>query len=108
MVGINAPAGPSDARPKAAPNQTEAPMNIFDLTGRVAVVTGGNGGIGLGIAQALAAAGCHVSIWGRNPDKNSNAAATMASAPGKVDTQICDVSDKASVANAMKATLDKF
>jgi NAD(P)-dependent dehydrogenase (short-subunit alcohol dehydrogenase family) len=83
-------------------------MNIFDLTGRVAVVTGGNGGIGLGIAQALAQAGCHVSVWGRNADKNKNAAATMASVPGKVDTQICDVSDKASVVNAMKATLDKF
>jgi NAD(P)-dependent dehydrogenase (short-subunit alcohol dehydrogenase family) len=83
-------------------------MNIFDLTGRVAVVTGGNGGIGLGIAQALAQAGCNVSIWGRNADKNRNAAATMASAPGKIDTQICDVSDKASVTNAMRATLDKF
>ena len=53
-------------------------MNIFDLTGRVAVVTGGNGGIGLGIAQALAAAGCNVSIWGRNAEKNKAAAATMA------------------------------
>ena len=53
-------------------------MSIFDLTGRVAVITGGNGGIGLGIAQALAAAGCNVSIWGRNADKNKAAAATMA------------------------------
>ena len=34
-------------------------MNMFDLSGRVAVITGGNGGIGLGIAQALAAAGLH-------------------------------------------------
>ena len=48
-------------------------MSIFDLTGRVAVITGGNGGIGLGIAQALAAAGCNVSIWGRNADKNKSA-----------------------------------
>ena len=47
-------------------------MGIFDLTGRVAVITGGNGGIGLGIAQALAAAGCDVSIWGRNAEKNKN------------------------------------
>ena len=56
-------------------------MSIFDLTGRVAVITGGNGGIGLGIAQALAAAGCNVSIWGRNADKNARAAATMAAVP---------------------------
>jgi NAD(P)-dependent dehydrogenase (short-subunit alcohol dehydrogenase family) len=48
----------------------ETPMSIFDLSGRVAVITGGNGGIGLGIAQALAAAGCNVSIWGRNAEKN--------------------------------------
>ena len=45
-------------------------QNIFDLSGRVAVVTGGNGGIGLGIAQALNAAGCNVSIWGRNAEKD--------------------------------------
>src|SRR3954467_9845710 len=81
-------------------------MNIFDLSGRVAVVTGGNGGIGLGIAQALASSGCNVSIWGRNAEKNKSAAATMASMPGKVDTRICDVSDPASVKSAMKATLD--
>ncbi len=83
-------------------------MGIFDLTGRVAVITGGNGGIGLGIAQALAAAGCDVSIWGRNAEKNKSAAATMAGSPGKVDTRICDVGDPASVATAMQATLDAF
>jgi hypothetical protein len=56
-----------------APNQWKRPMEtldrIFDLTGRAAVITGGNGGIGLGIAQALAAAGCNVSIWGRNTNR---------------------------------------
>ena len=72
-------------------------MSIFDLTGRVAVVTGGNGGIGLGIAQALGAAGCNVSIWGRNADKNKAAAASMSKGPGKVDSRICDVTDPASV-----------
>jgi NAD(P)-dependent dehydrogenase (short-subunit alcohol dehydrogenase family) len=81
---------------------------IFDLTGRVAVITGGNGGIGLGIAQALAAAGCNVSIWGRNTDKNKSAAATMAGCAGKVDTRVCDVSEPASVKAAMAATLQTF
>jgi NAD(P)-dependent dehydrogenase (short-subunit alcohol dehydrogenase family) len=83
-------------------------MSIFDLSGRAAVITGGNGGIGRGIAQALATAGCNVSIWGRNAEKNKAAAATMAGAAGKVDTRICDVSDPASVKTAMAATLDAF
>jgi NAD(P)-dependent dehydrogenase (short-subunit alcohol dehydrogenase family) len=83
-------------------------MSIFDLSGRVAVITGGNGGIGLGIAQALAAAGCNVSIWGRNADKNRNAAATMAGCAGKADTRVCDVIDPASVKSAMAATLERF
>src|SRR5437660_1212341 len=82
--------------------------NIFDLSGRVAVITGGNGGIGLGIAQALALSGCNVSIWGRDAEKNKNAAATMAAGPGKVAARVCDVTDPASVKDAMKATLDTF
>src|SRR5262245_28995871 len=83
-------------------------MDLFDLSGRVAVVTGGNGGIGLGIAQALALSGCNVSIWGRNAGKNAAAAATMAKGPGKVDLRVCDVSDPGSVNDAMKAVLDTF
>jgi NAD(P)-dependent dehydrogenase (short-subunit alcohol dehydrogenase family) len=58
-------------------------MSIFDLTGRTAVITGGNGGIGLGIAQALNAQGCNVSIWGRNGEKNKSAAATMSAVPAR-------------------------
>jgi NAD(P)-dependent dehydrogenase (short-subunit alcohol dehydrogenase family) len=45
----------------------------FDLSGRVAIITVGNGGIGLGMARALARAGCTVSIWGRNARKNGEA-----------------------------------
>src|SRR3979490_2546816 len=86
----------------------ETLMSIFDLSGRVAVITGGNGGIGLGIAQALAAAGCNVSIWGRNAEKNKSAAATMADAAGKVDARVCDVTDPASVKSAIAATLERF
>ena len=44
-------------------------MRLFELSGRVAVVTGGNGGIGLGMARGLAAAGAHVVIAARNADK---------------------------------------
>jgi NAD(P)-dependent dehydrogenase (short-subunit alcohol dehydrogenase family) len=87
---------------------TETLMTMFDLTGRVAVVTGGNGGIGLGIAHALASAGCNVSIWGRNAEKNKAAAASIAGGPGKVETRICDVTSPASVKEAMQATLDHF
>ena len=52
-------------------------MTPFDLTGRVALVTGGNGGIGLGMASGLAAAGARVLIVGRNPDKNAAALAQL-------------------------------
>ena len=88
--------------------KTETLMSMFDLSGRAAVITGGNGGIGLGIAQALASSGCNVSIWGRNAEKNEAAAATMARGPGEVATHVCDVTDPSSVADAMKATLDVF
>src|ERR1044072_2284449 len=86
----------------------ETSMSIFDLSGRVAVITGGNGGIGLGIAQALAAQGCNVSIWGRNPEKNKAAAASMAGLSGKVENRVRDVPPPASARGAMKATLDSF
>ena len=44
-------------------------MDIFDLTGKVAIVTGGNGGLGLGIAKGLASEGCAVALVGRNRAK---------------------------------------
>ena len=48
-------------------------MATFDLNGRTALVTGGNGGIGLGIAEALAEAGASVMIAGRDEEKNERA-----------------------------------
>ena len=44
-----------------------------DFTGKTALITGGNGGIGLGIAQGLGVAGADVAIWGRNAEKNESA-----------------------------------
>ena len=49
----------------------------MDLTGKVALVTGGNSGIGLGMADALAQSGADVCIWGTNPDKNAVAAESL-------------------------------
>jgi NAD(P)-dependent dehydrogenase (short-subunit alcohol dehydrogenase family) len=80
----------------------------FDLSGRVAVVTGGNGGIGLGMADALAAAGCAVSIWGRNAEKNANAATQLRAHRGRFETKICDVSDRKAVEAAFADTLAQF
>ena len=57
---------------------------MFDLTGHVALVTGGNSGIGLGMADGLAQQGAAVAIWGTNPEKNAAAAAQLRSHGGTV------------------------
>jgi len=83
-------------------------MDLFDLSGRVAVITGGNGGIGLGMAKGLASAGCAVSIWSRNAEKNAKAADAIKALGGKVHTQVCDVSSPEQAGRAMAATLQAF
>lgn len=81
---------------------------MSDLQGRAVVVTGGNSGIGLGMADALAAAGAKVAIWGRDPDKLADAAERLERYGHGVLAQRCDVSDEAQVTEAFAATVAKF
>lgn len=83
-------------------------VSDFDLSGRVAIITGGNGGIGLGMADALARAGCSVSIWGRNPEKNARALSELRAHGGAVDVRLCDVSNRRAVEATFSATLAEF
>ena len=78
----------------------------FDLTGKVALVTGGNGGIGLGMAMAVAQAGADIAIWGTNAAKNAAARAELAATGRKVVALECDVGDEAAVEAAFARTLD--
>lgn len=75
----------------------------FELTGRGIVVSGGNGGIGYGMARALLASGANVAIWGSNPDKTQAARASLAEECGdrtRVHAFTCDVADEAQVERA--------
>jgi 2-deoxy-D-gluconate 3-dehydrogenase len=70
---------------------------LFDLSGKVAIVTGGNGGIGLGMAQGLAEAGAAVAIVGRNEAKSLEAVAQLKQHGAKAISVIADVTDKSAV-----------
>jgi NAD(P)-dependent dehydrogenase (short-subunit alcohol dehydrogenase family) len=83
-------------------------MSIFDLGGRTAVVTGGNGGIGLGIARGLAEAGADIAIWARNPEKSEKAKAEIEALGRKAIAVHCDVSSEEQTAEALAQTLDAF
>jgi NAD(P)-dependent dehydrogenase (short-subunit alcohol dehydrogenase family) len=72
-------------------------MSDFDLKGKVALVTGGNGGIGLGMAEGLAKAGCDLVIWGGNPEKNAAAEKTLKAHGRRVLVQRCNVVEEAEV-----------
>jgi NAD(P)-dependent dehydrogenase (short-subunit alcohol dehydrogenase family) len=69
----------------------------FDLTGKTALITGGNSGIGLGFAEALAQAGATVCIWGTNSSKNEMALKKLQSYGAKALALQCDVGDEQQV-----------
>lgn len=66
-------------------------MQLFDLSGKVAVVTGGNGGIGLGMARGMAQAGATIVVAGRDAAKNTSAVGEIVSAGGKASAIPVDV-----------------
>ncbi len=83
-------------------------MDMFDLTGRVAVVTGGNRGIGLGMARGLAKAGAAVAVWGRNEEYNQAAVRQLRDLGAQALPVVCDVASEEQVAAAAQATLERF
>lgn len=84
------------------------PYAAFDLSGKVVLITGGNAGIGLGMAEAVAQAGADVCIWGTNFDKNSSALEKLKSHGVRAAALVCDVADEASVDQAFAETLTQF
>ena len=80
----------------------------FDLTGKAAVITGGNGGIGLGMAEGLAAAGADIAIWGRNADKNAAALERLKAHGTRVEALEVDVADEQAVVDAMAESLSRL
>ncbi|MGO8917038.1 MAG: SDR family NAD(P)-dependent oxidoreductase [Stellaceae bacterium] len=83
-------------------------MQPFDLGGRVAIVTGGNGGIGLGMARGLGEAGATVVIVGRDIEKTEKAAATLRQAGAKVAGIVADVTHEQSCRSVVAAAVQAF
>ena len=81
---------------------------MFDLTGDVAIVTGGNGGLGLAFGRGLVKCGAKVAVWGRNAEKNEAAVAELRALGGDAEAFACDVTSEEQIAEAFAGTLDRF
>jgi 2-deoxy-D-gluconate 3-dehydrogenase len=79
-----------------------------ELKGRVAVVTGGNGGIGLGMARGMGAAGATIVVAGRNAEKSRRAVAELGALGAEAAAIEVDVADEASVNTLVRAAVDRF
>ncbi len=78
---------------------------MIKLNDKVFIVTGGNGGIGLGMAEGIVLAGGSVVIWGRNTDKNEAAVAQLEKLGGRAIAYECDVADEAAVIDTMARSI---
>src|SRR5262245_11676425 len=83
-------------------------MSLFDLKGRVALVTGGNGGIGLGMARGLAEAGAAIAIAGRNPAKSEAAAAELGKLGASTAILTVDVTDEGQCRKMVEDTVARL
>ena len=83
-------------------------MKLFDLSGKVAVVTGGNGGIGLGMAKGLARAGANIVVAARNTEKSAVAVDELEAIGVKAAAVTVDVTDSASVDAMVTQSVDAF
>jgi 2-dehydro-3-deoxy-D-gluconate 5-dehydrogenase len=83
-------------------------MSAFDLSGKVALVTGGNGGIGLGMAEGMALAGATIMLAGRNAEKSKAAAARLAKLGARTGIVAVTVQDPASCAAMVAETVRQF
>ena len=83
-------------------------MNLFDLGGKVAIVTGGNGGIGLGCARGLAEAGAAVAVVGRNAEKSAAAVAELEALGAEAMAVQADVSREAEVRGMVRAVAERL
>ena len=82
--------------------------NMFDLTNKVAIVTGGNGGIGLGMARGLASHGAAIVVAGRNADKSARAVKELQGLGAKASSIAVDVKDEASVKAMVADTVGRY
>ena len=83
-------------------------MRLFDLTGKVALITGGNGGIGLAFGRGMAEAGAAIMVAGRNPEKNAAAVEALEGYGIEADAVIVDVRDQESCQAMVEATVARF
>src|SRR3978361_221951 len=87
------------------PQAGKCPMNLFDLKGKVAVITGGNGGIGLGMARGIASLGASIVIAGRDEGKAADALTALREMHAEASFVVADVTHKADCQALIAATV---